>query len=876
MPRPIERSVALCLMLALTLTVLAGCGAGGPSPTADAGTEVDTSAGLDTPGDTSAADVEVPDLAADLAPDLAPDAPVDSAAELPDAGPELPVESRRFVQEPTGLGTDFVYKGVWAGEAGRVVAVGNDGVIVSRSATGAWSRLSQGEGSQLLNAVAGSDGGDLWAVGKDGTILRGSADRFGTGGGCLVSADCDDGDPCTVSTCEDGLCVVASSGAAGCCGTKLRSWRFDGGTADGFSQLAQTGTLKWQPVSHTDPLTSTPRFTSAPYALYFGDPSKPFPDFDTGQVEAATIASPTVLLPKTGRARVRFQVFADIEPSPSFHLLTLEISSAGSAVEVWSKAKLAVVPTGGFVPVEVDLTPWMGKAVSLRFRFDSVVSSFNFGEGVYLDDIVIDSSCDASVDVELPTLFGAAAVAADDVWAVGLAGAIAHFDGTSWREVGAGVLPTSWNAMHGAGGRIVLVGSSGAIAVSNGAGLVAANSPTAFTLRGVHSADGETFWAVGDNGTLVRGQDDSWKLVSLPTAQNLRAVVALAPTDVYAVGDGGTVLHFNGTLWSLLGALPASMVGRNFRGVASAGVGQVLITGASGAMLQGSADVGFQTIPGFDGVGELDAAWAQGGVALVVGEDSSIFSDSGGGWAKQTSPSTQHLRAVWGAQPDDIWAVGLAGLILHYDGTAWQKVPSPVGIGLETVWGKSSGDVYAAGQSGTIIRWDGTRWSIAASQTTEHLRGVFGRPGADVWAVGGGGVIMRQSGLAWAAVGIAPLELEDGSVRLVTDTLHAVWGIASDDIWAVGADGQIVHWDGETWTSRDPHFGITLRGIYGLAPDDVWAVGNEGHILHWDGEAWTPWASGSVATLYAIDGDGQGQVYVVGDLGTILRLDAGE
>ncbi|MEZ4265197.1 MAG: hypothetical protein R3F39_02375 [Myxococcota bacterium] len=870
-PNRCVRGAALCLS-GLALALVAACGDGGGSAVQDVGTELDAAVGADTPADQDGSDL----TAADLAPDLAPDGASDAVAELPDTGPELPGESRRFVQEKTGLGADFVYKGVWAGEAGRVVAVGNDGVIVSRSSSGAWSRLSQGEGSQLLNAVTGPDGDNLWAVGKDGTILRGSAGGFGVGGGCLVAADCDDGDPCTDSACEDGLCVVTSSEAAGCCGTKLGSWRFDGGTAEGFTQIAQTGTLKWQPVSHTDPITSAPRFTSAPYALYFGDPSKPFPDFDTGEVVAATIATPTVLLPKTGRASVRFQVFVDVEPSANFHLLTLEVSSGQSVQQVWSKAKLAQVPTNGFVPVEVDLTPWIGKAVSLRFRFDSVVSSFNFGEGVYIDDIVIDSSCAASVDLELPTLFGAAALAVDDVWAVGLAGAIAHFDGVSWREVGAGALPTSWNAMHGAGGRIALVGSSGAIAVSEGSGLLPVDSPTAFTLRGVHSVDGDTFWAVGDNGTMLRGQGDAWNLVSLPTAKNLWAVVVLAPTDAYAVGDGGTILHYNGTLWSLVTALPASMVGRNLRGVTAAGPGQVLVTGATGAMLLGSADAGFMGVQGFDGVGEIAAAWSQGGVSVVVGENSSIFRDSGQGWVFQKPPSTQHLRAVWGTAPDDIWAVGLAGLILHWDGVGWKKIPSPVGIGLETVWGVSSNDVYSAGQNGSIIHWDGTAWSIAASQTTEHLRGVFGSADTDVWAVGGGGVIMRQAGLAWAAVSIAPLELRDGSTRLVVDTLHAVWGIASDDVWAVGANGQIVHWDGETWSSRDPQFGITLRGVYGLSADDVWAVGNEGHVLHWDGQAWTPWETGSVATLYAIHGDGQGQVYAVGDLGTVLRLDASE
>lgn len=869
-PRALPRLARLCaadlgLVLLLALGGV-GCGSDpqqGPGDVAgadgDGGAPTDTSAG-DAPADAPPAD----------APG---DAATDAAGDGAEAGPDALAPVRRFVQEKTGLGTDFVYKGVWAGAAGRVVAAGNDGVIVSRGPDGGWERLTQGEGSQLLNAVSGAGPDAIWAVGKDGAILRGTAETFGATGSCVVAADCDDGDPCTAATCQDGLCVLAPTGAAGCCGTTLGSWSFDAGTADGFSQSAPTGTLKWQPVSLQDPVTGDPRYTSPPSALYFGDPSKPFPDFDTGEAVAATIASPTVLLPATGRVAARFQVFLDVEAANDFHLFTLSVQSGASSQQIWSKSKLPQVPTGGFVPVEVDLTPWLGQSISLRFRFDSVVSSFNFGEGVYLDDIVIDSTCSGSQSATLPTLFGVSALAADDVWAVGLGGTIAHFDGGAWREVGIGAAPVGWSAMHGAGGRIVLVGSSGAIAVSDGAGLVPIDSPTAFTLRGVHSADGATFWAVGDNGTVIRGQGDAWSLVAVPTSQNLRAVVALAPTDAYAVGDGGVVLHFNGALWSPVTALPASLVGRGFRGVSAFGAGQVLVTGAQGAMMYGSADAGFKVIQGFDDLGEISAAWSLGALSVAVGENSSIFRDSGTGWQADNVPTTQHLRAVWGSAPDDIWAVGLAGVIVHWDGAAWTKVASPVGVALEAVWGTARNDAYAAGQNGVIIRYDGAVWTIAAAQTAEHLRGVFGWPGGDVWAVGGGGVIMRQGALAWTLSNIEPLPLDDGSTRKVVDTLHAVWGAAPDDVWAVGANGQIVHWDGATWTSRDPQLGITLRGIYGLATDDVWAVGNEGHIIHWDGAEWSVWPSGSVATLYAIHGDGDGQVYVVGDLGTVLRLE---
>ena len=32
------------------------------------------------------------------------------------------------------------------------------------------------------------------------------------------------------------------------------------------------------------------------------------------------------------------------------------------------------------------------------------------------------------------------------------------------------------------------------------------------------------------------------------------------------------------------------------------------------------------------------------------------------------------LSAVWGPSPDDLWAVGSAGAIAHYDGNSWRQV----------------------------------------------------------------------------------------------------------------------------------------------------------------------------------------------------------
>jgi hypothetical protein len=62
------------------------------------------------------------------------------------------------------------------------------------------------------------------------------------------------------------------------------------------------------------------------------------------------------------------------------------------------------------------------------------------------------------------------------------------------------------------------------------------------------------------------------------------------------------------------------------------------------------------------------------------------------------SPTTADLRAVWGSGPEDVFAVGLDGTILHYDGSAWSAMDTPFSSSqsppsLYAVWGSGPNDV---------------------------------------------------------------------------------------------------------------------------------------------------------------------------------------
>src|SRR6266550_1543677 len=92
-------------------------------------------------------------------------------------------------------------------------------------------------------------------------------------------------------------------------------------------------------------------------------------------------------------------------------------------------------------------------------------------------------------------------------------------------------------------------------------------------------------------------------------------------------------------------------------------------------------------------------------------------------WSSASSGTTQHLNGIWGTSATDVWAVGDAGTILHYNGTSWSSVPSGTFQFLDGVWGSSASDVWAVGDNGTILHFNGTTWSSAAVGTTLNLLG---------------------------------------------------------------------------------------------------------------------------------------------------------
>ena len=346
-------------------------------------------------------------------------------------------------------------------------------------------------------------------------------------------------------------------------------------------------------------------------------------------------------------------------------------------------------------------------------------------------------------------LFGVAAIASNDVWAVGAYGVlgisaqqlIEHWDGSSWRRV---VSPSlAANDVWAVGG----YNSGGQALVQhwNGSTWQVVPNPNPGTFNrffGVAAISSSDVWAVGQfgsgglNQTLAEHWNGaSWQVIPSPNVPNqhnkLNAVTAVpgSPNNLWAVGTAGTsalILHWSGTQWTIV---PSPQVGVNptLTSVVAISANDVW---AAGYTFSGSRQV------------TLTEHW------------------NGSTWSVVPSPNPSatynYLLGVTALAPNNVWAVGNFNatggnqqtLILKWNGTAWVQVAGdntgPIGaqFTLSAVSAISGSDIWAVGDNSHTLaeHWNGARWSIVSSPNAgvgdNILNAVSDSASSDVWEVG--------------------------------------------------------------------------------------------------------------------------------------------
>jgi hypothetical protein len=263
-----------------------------------------------------------------------------------------------------------------------------------------------------------------------------------------------------------------------------------------------------------------------------------------------------------------------------------------------------------------------------------------------------------------------------------------------------------------------------------------------------------------------------------------------------------------------------------------------------------------------------DASGTPSGVRAVPdGEGGAVLA-----WEQNpTLPYYNAIRSIWGFSSTNIYAVGEAGAIFHYDGQSWQAVAVSPGYDLHDIWGSSPDDVYAVGVNGTVLHYDGSSWQyLSVVPTTKTLWGVWGSGASDVFVVGSGGTIRHWDGSSWQTMDYP-----------VSGTLTAVHGNSGSNIYAVGKDDGylngkllILKYDGSTWSkvvngrespgAQDVYYGVWVspEGQVFISGEYITAFGGFGIILQYDGITWRTTRLRQSASGFGIWGSDSSNVYV--------------
>ena len=306
-----------------------------------------------------------------------------------------------------------------------------------------------------------------------------------------------------------------------------------------------------------------------------------------------------------------------------------------------------------------------------------------------------------------------------------------------------------------------------------------------------------------NNGPDTTSHDFIWTIDTLGdgNASILKDVCIIDENDVWAVGEiylkdtSGAIeypaygaAHWDGVRWTLKrlpAQAPSYVTNLVPTGVFAFGSNEIWL--ASGGVHR------------FNGTSVTDSYW----INPFPGNPSPILSEG------------QRALRLWGKSSNDLYAVGSAGGIAHFDGTSWMKLESGTTVDLTDVWGSPDGSVvWACGYSSS--------YSESALLTLKN------GTSSTIWSMTNPGSPQPYAGL-----------------------IQSMWGPVDDSILIVGGEGLYLHrMDGTGEGHKLPlSLGAFPGRVRGTSSSDVFIVGYGGMIWHFNGATWHKYESVSSPTL---------------------------
>jgi len=254
---------------------------------------------------------------------------------------------------------------------------------------------------------------------------------------------------------------------------------------------------------------------------------------------------------------------------------------------------------------------------------------------------------------------------------------------------------------------IFAVGMSGAIFRYDGSKLVSMASSTSNNLLDIWGSSPHDAFAVGDEGTIVHYNGSSWTEMNSGTLECLRGVYGTSPNNVFAVGgslsgslwkgSAGPILHYDGSKWT---PVDYELTEDNFWDVWCSTDEVFVIAGREvhhydGTQWELMNTGSSHTLSSIWGISADDV--------YVAGASGTVLHYNGSRWRSLHTDTEYDLFSIWCGSAADIFVVGFRGVFLHYDGSQWVEHRFG-GEPLYDVWGTSS-TIFVVGQLGFGLRY---------------------------------------------------------------------------------------------------------------------------------------------------------------------------
>jgi hypothetical protein len=248
----------------------------------------------------------------------------------------------------------------------------------------------------------------------------------------------------------------------------------------------------------------------------------------------------------------------------------------------------------------------------------------------------------------------------------------------------------------------------------------------------------EDAWTGGDHAALFHRTQNGWARVAPPsTATTISAI--FGESDLWLASGMELDQTANGTTWTPTVLASTGNVltlwGQSDL-YAGTSAGEIWHLASNIWNSERSADN--TIIQSLWGADDSDV-WAVGGKIL--------HRDVNGAWT--ALPAVGDHNAVWGSSANDVWIAGCdqtataCGFVKHLENGTFSRVATPAAAALVGLWGSGPNDIFAVGKGGAILHYDGSDWTPEAVPTSADLRAVWGAAG-EVLAVGASGTILHR------------------------------------------------------------------------------------------------------------------------------------